>query len=694
MNHTPSFKLALSFLITGLCCTASLCNPAFAQVPGNVNPGLLEQNPSGSIEEKQEQKAIPTDTEAPKVEIQVEKQPGSVQIQEPKFQANKIVLENVTIFTDEEMREITQPYEGKELTLDDLQKIVEAINTKYREKGYLTSQAYVPPQDVNNGVINIQVVEGHVGKLCVTGNQFYRTRTVLRDLDLKQGAVLNIRQLEHDLNASNRFNNFHVKANLSPGEKTGETDIRIDETEKQPWQISPTFDNQGRPFIGFYRGGVAVRNDSLLGFGDQLNVQTNFADGTTLALGSYFVPIGSHGDQIGINYGYSRVDLDLRTAGQPNIDGIANTLGFSWIHPFDEDRVWTGDLGFEGRRIVSRIDGVTDPTDPTSRVGIRAFTAGLNFNKFDKWGRTFARLESSTSIAFLGGNTAFWKANGYLNRFFSLPWNNTLMIRAFGQYSPTDLPSAEAMQIGGAYSVRGYTEGLIIGDRGFNITVEDRWPIPFLSHVSPWLNERLQGAVFYDFGRVWTDKSNINFVSNQYNRTALMSVGVGLRARLTQYLQGFLDLGYGLHNRNAIETPIVSEPTFRIHFGVRSDLLPEVYKSRNDKISCIDSNRYVRKEATIQEKMYKENIPASGTNITTPTKQEENAAPASESESLVPQQDTETPKKEAWAPPQRPPANETTKFSEAPQQTPVAPVNFKSKEPTGRIGVMNILNGN
>jgi hypothetical protein len=115
--------------------------------------------------------------------------------------------------------------------------------------------------------------------------------------------------------------------------------------------------------------------------------------------------------------------------------------------------------------------------------------------------------------------------------------------------------------------------------------------VPFLGRISPWLGERIQGAFFFDYGQTWLDKSNKYFitgVSNARGRTALMGTGFGVRARLTDYLQGYADVAFGLLDRGNIEPN--AQPTARVHFGVRSELLSNDYKSRSDVVTPIKTN--------------------------------------------------------------------------------------------------------
>ena len=131
----------------------------------------------------------------------------------------------------------------------------------------------------------------------------------------------------------------------------------------------------------------------------------------------------------------------------------------------------------------------------------------------------------------------------------------------------------------------------MIGDRGYEFSVEHRWPIPGLSHINSWVANRIQGATFVDCGQTWTAPGNV--IHNEHN--SLASAGLGVRARLTQYMQGFVDFGFGLENRNSIEP--YGQPTARIHFGVRSDLLPDDYRTWGNKVAEVNVKPHFKRRA-------------------------------------------------------------------------------------------------
>lgn len=557
--------------------------PALAQVyPSQADPGTLlgPQNdpayfpaPQAPAEPVQER-----DNDG----IRVESQPPIVQVTSDNFRVERVDVEGNTIVSDDEMRRIVSPYEGRALSAEDLAVLVGRINEEYRKRGYLTSLAFIPPQDLERGAITVKVLEGMIGDMEVTGNKYFKAKVIEKRISENPGEPLNIPALEQELLRINRQEPYRLKATLLPGERTGETKIRLDVKEQQPFQLALTADNAGRPYIGLYRWGAEFTNRNVTGRGDRFNLRYTGSTGSTIASTSYTLPVGSKGTEISGLFGFSHVDVDLRLPNQPELIGNAYNYGLLVSQPLGKERVWTADLGLNARRVSSFFDG-----DKTSTDDIRSLALGLNYDKYDRYGRSFSRAQVTLAPEWLGANTSFFKLENYLTRVTRLPKNNLLILRAYSQWSPDALPAIEQFQLGGINSVRGYTQGVMIGDKGYNVGAEWRYPIPFLSAVNPWLGERIQGALFADYGQVWRDKSSRFYDSNAV--TSLLSAGVGLRAHLTDYAQGYIDLAFGLQNRKSVE-PFRNQPTARIHFGVRSELFPNDYKSRTDKVTPIKTN--------------------------------------------------------------------------------------------------------
>ncbi len=543
--------------------------------PGLIAPSASEQLPdvprkeSSKLLVPEQKPEAPLEKPAPNAPI--------VELDSPAFRVEHIRVEGSTVLAGAELQALIAPYENRVVTLDDLGKLVSAMNKRYYDKGYYTSQAYIPPQDVDQHTLIIKVAEGRVGKIAVNGNRFLKGSIVLRDVDYRTNDILNVQALQERLRRlSSEPTVYKLRGVLTPGQETGQSDIELQVRERFPWQVTPTFDNQGRPTIGKYRWGTEVNNFNLTGHGDHLRVSWIGAVRTQVASASYFIPINKYGTQVGTTFSHSQVNVDLHTPNQPKIIGQAYDYAAVILQPLDAGRHLTLDSSLNFRRIVTYFDGNRDSAGQTD---IAAMRFGLTYDKSDRLGRTFLRAQTSVAPGWMGANRQFWKNDLIATRIITLPHRNMVILRGQAQLTPGALPSAELMQIGGAYSVRGYSEGLLAGDRGYSFGIEHRWPIPGMHAVCPWLSERVQGATFFDFGRVWLDHSSSLFISGTSNRpmrTLLAGAGVGLRARLTQYTQGFVDLGWGLVNRSSVEP--LGQPSFRVHFGVRANLLPEGYR--------------------------------------------------------------------------------------------------------------------
>ena len=579
-------RFALTLAIIGLAGTGVSFNSANA----DNNPsggGLYLPNPSQQeIREPQQQQVRRTNPNVEKYEDETKfdfgKQTPQIGLQGTNnFFLNDVQFEGNTLLPPDLLSQIVAPYKGRQTSLDELSELVDKVNQQYWDRGYLTSQAVIPPQDVSYGTLKIQIFEGRLGKVNLEGNRFTRSGVIMKRLNLEEGQVINFSNLEENLNRINNQNRFKVRAALSPGANTGESDITLKVADPNPWQITPTFDNQGRPLIGTQRGGLQVDNYNLTGNNDHLVTRLNHTYRMTNINAGYYVPVSQKwGTTLGIAGGYlnARPDFSAFTPTPPEIINRVWQGSVSIAQPLNKSRTLTLDGGFNYADNRSTTSGASTLNERT-----RAFFLGLNFDYFDRWGRTYGRVDNTGGVDALGATRGYYVARGAITRLQRLPWDNLLIARINGQWTPNTLPLLEGFPLGGEYSVRGFTEGLLLGDRGYNLSIEDRFHLPFLKEVSPWWDDRLRGAVFFDMGQAFIDKSNSRFIGTDSKNTMLMGAGAGLRVAINQYLTGFLDVGFPFGDRNNLE--VFGNPTARVHFGIRSDFV------RDGSYNTVRNNR-------------------------------------------------------------------------------------------------------
>jgi len=110
-----------------------------------------------------------------------------------------------------------------------------------------------------------------------------------------------------------------------------------------------------------------------------------------------------------------------------------------------------------------------------------------------------------------------------------------VIVRGTSQISLDPLMSLEKLAIGGANTVRGYPENLLVRDNGWTATMEFQFPVAGYSSTPGWTN--LVIAQFVDVGTSWDDQ-DVDLLSSLRNtdeKRTLVGTGVGL---LWQPLQG------------------------------------------------------------------------------------------------------------------------------------------------------------
>ena len=83
------------------------------------------------------------------------------------FELKQVVLDSSEVLTTDELKSVTDAYIGRQTTLKDLREMADRITGLYRDKGYMTCGAVLPPQRIHDGVVEIRLIEGKTGEISV-----------------------------------------------------------------------------------------------------------------------------------------------------------------------------------------------------------------------------------------------------------------------------------------------------------------------------------------------------------------------------------------------------------------------------------------------------------------------------------------------------------------------------------------------
>ena len=490
--------------------------PVLAQTPPPPNVGQILQ---------QERTAPKPPVHSPVLSIQspaATPLPGgaTVKIETVHFTGN-------SVFSNQQLTAVLGKVTGQSFDLAGLQALVEKVTTFYRDKGYPFAKAYLPAQNLANGVLGITVLEGHYGQVKTTGKPRLAVAAQKFLSRLKPGAVIKNAALERTTLILNDLPGISISPLIRPGKKVGTGDLVVAVSRKPLFTGKLGIDNHGNRYTGEYRAYVNLHWNSPFTFGDQLTLR-NFVSNTGEWLGNlaYSLPLGTSGlrGQLGYAHIYYKLGEQFRSLDASGIVDIASA-GLSYPLIRSQRRNLTLAATWQGKRFDNKQNAVN------SRKHSNVLPLMLQFNQRDGFfggGLSYGDLIFTSGDLYLNGaqkaadassaRTAgsFQKLNIDVVRLQATAVSNlSLYGRLSAQWASKNLNSSEKFGLGGPNGVRAYPVGEGFGDEGGFVQMEVRYRV---NHVTPY--------VFYDVGRI---KINVNPWTTGTNYRTLAGAGLGLR---------------------------------------------------------------------------------------------------------------------------------------------------------------------
>jgi hemolysin activation/secretion protein len=439
---------------------------------------------------------------------------------------------------------------GKKITLTEVYGIANAMTRIYRDAGYLLSRAVVPQQEIGNGVVKIQIVEGFVSSYSIQGQDFgTRPQIEAYARNMMRDGALTSRALERYLLLMNDLPGMKVRAVLSPSKTTvGGAHMTL-VLDQRRYQGNVGIDNLGNRFLGPERLTLGGQANSLFGSSDQLNGTVLWAPNHDelryFALGAKH-NVGSEGTKVGVNGSYTETDPTIPGAvGLLDPRGKAYVVSFAAEHPFVRSRAFNlfGRAAFditENKNLygpgLSAIE--TDDDQRILRLGglmtMMDRFAGYNaVNATLSQGFEFlgASEKGDTNLSRAAGDPSFTKLEAEasrMQRLFNSPFTATVGVA--GQYAAQALLASEEFGLGGSDYGRGYDASEVTGDKGLAGKVELGYGVPV---NAPYMND-YQLYTFYDVGAVW----NRDPGAGVSERQSTASTGIGTRLNFTDAIRG------------------------------------------------------------------------------------------------------------------------------------------------------------
>jgi len=422
-----------------------------------------------------------------------------------------IQFTGVTILGDMELKGIVEPFINTPMTYEQMLEIGMVVESYYRKNNYL-ARAILPPQELTDGVLTVDVIESVFSKVEIEQEleDLPNTQAHVEAIIQAQqptGQALNTQSLDRALALANDVPGLNVQGSLRQGRDAGETELLLKLYQGRTRQTELTMDNAGSRSTGAIRLMASMTWFNPADLADLLNVVAVHTQGSDYARLAYSIPVGTDGWRMGFNASTMNYKVVVGDQGMVGAFGQAITKGMEWVYPLlrADDRSATVTLtadtkkfqntsaqgllmsDYEAKVMAAQVSGFYRDLNPGGGTGTYALQVshgGINLD---------GSLSQQTDKNTVQTEGVFNKIR--LNGTWQQPitTSTSAFVSYTGQLGDKNLDSSEKMQLGGMNGVRAYPTGEGSGSDGHLLQFELREQ----------LENGINMAAFYDWGQVY-----------------------------------------------------------------------------------------------------------------------------------------------------------------------------------------------
>lgn len=457
------------------------------------------------------------------------------------------------------------PMMGEGKSIADVEKARAELEKVYHTAGYLTVLVDIPEQDVEQGIVRLNVTEGRVGRLRVQGSRYYSLgRIQERAPSLAEGEIPHFPQVQQDMTGLNRTADKRVTPVMKAGKEFGTVEVDLKVEDNLPLHASIELNDRYSRDTERWRLAGMVRYDNLWQREHSLTLQFQTAPQDTeqvQVLSASYLYRFDNSDKMLAFYGV-KSESSVASVGGINVLGNGSIYGARLILPLPalERYYHSISMGVDYKDFEDNIRfGADTASIPVSYLpwsiqysataqdskGATEATLGLSFGLRDVVG-----TDEEFDAKRVGAKSNFLVLKPELERTQNMLKGLQLWARLDGQIANGPLISNEQYSAGGVESVRGYLESESLGDHALHASLELRSPA---LHRGEWLQElRLFG--FYDHAML----IDIDETGTEGNKREISGVGFGVSLKLWKHWNAKLALARALHEGETTEEGEVS----------------------------------------------------------------------------------------------------------------------------------------
>ena len=431
-------------------------------------------------------------------------------------QKKKIQLDVPNEFTF--LRKTIKPFVNRKLTVEDVNRLSNSLNTALIEHGYVTSRIGIPSQSLASGNLQFNLQLGRVES--VLYKTYAQPLPWQNAFPIREGDILNIRNIEQGIEQMKRIGSQNVAVELEPGTKPLATNIVLETTKKPPIHGMISIDDSGLKDTGKLQWTAAIGVDRIFNANDSLNLSINRdaaqdgeRKGSRNHTISYSIPRGK--DTFSISYSDMKYHQTINSIATPFISsGHAKTVRGSWNHVFHRDRMTkrSWDIIISKRNAKNYIN---DVEIAVQRANTASLEVGILERRYIKKNTLYSRAAIKQGVGWFGSQPEY--GNGVpstrytqllLDVDYQIPriWGHrpaSITTSFHGQWTLGDkrLVSRDMISLGNRYTVQGFDgENTLMAESGWYMRNE------VASYIPKWKSSVYANI---DFGAVYGSSTEV-----------------------------------------------------------------------------------------------------------------------------------------------------------------------------------------
>lgn len=467
------------------------------------------------------------------------------------------------------------------ITLGQIESIADRITKFYRERGFILAKAYIPKQEVRDGIVTLTLLLGLLGNVEVHNNEMYDASTLSSVFDDLITQPVTSDTIEESLYLINDYPGIVVNGFFEPGHQVGDTKLNINVKQETRYKANVRLDNHGTDGTGLYRTFVDAQINNPLGIADLLNVSILHASAPTNTQfwrlhyqTKFFSPYwkvvaGISENQFLVDKSTLGTSLDLK--------GEVSVVDFGIRYDFERSRKENSYLEMKFEFVESDLrigDFNSDAFDESVNNAVLSYTFDT-LNEKDKRLHQGSFKLTSSDITFGvedGQDRKFQllSADYTLLSFVKVPFfesNSRLIMRSNIQFAGKKISSTARSALAGPTKVRGYSSDVFSADDALLFGTDWVFNAPdmfdFTLFGDKSFKEIAKPFLFFDlaYGKQYAITSNASNVTG-----VLADVGFGLQIANQDKFSGNLQFAFPVFDKFSDTDIEISDKNMRVVF--------------------------------------------------------------------------------------------------------------------------------